>query len=140
MKNITIYTLMIISLLIGCTKSEKRSNQCEEIIISNGSFEDRGLVIDQLSYQDGDLSMTVGYSGCTADHDLDLIWDGMILESNPPQVNLVVVDNEEIEACLAFFNQEECFDLTPLLDHLSGEDRLILNLSQSTSTSLFIDL
>jgi hypothetical protein len=140
MKNNAIFIILIFSLFLSCSKDDTNSSDCESLIVSNGSFEDKGLVIDSIEFNGVEIKLKVGYSGCTNDHDIDLIWDGLVLETNPPQVNLLVVDNEDLEECLAFFVQEECYDLSSLLDQITSEDQMILNFYQDSTISILIDL
>lgn len=124
--------LVIAAFFIACEKTE--DSNCETLITDVSDFNVSGLAVDSLSYMNGELSMKVGYSGCNNDHDIDLIWDGFLLESFPLQASILVVDNNQDELCQAFFIQEECFDMRPLLDALPDGEEVILRFMQSTTS------
>lgn len=65
------------------------------------------------------LKFNVGFSGCQPDHVFSLWMTGGIMESYPPQANLVLV-HETAEACDAAWQGEYLFDLTPLARFFHG--------------------
>jgi hypothetical protein len=76
------------------------------------------------------LKLKVGFSGCQPEHPFSLWMTGGIMESLPPQVNLVAV-HELAEDCDAAFMGVRHFDLDPLADRYLegyGPGVLILNL------------
>ncbi|MCP4574094.1 MAG: hypothetical protein GY838_17170 [bacterium] len=75
------------------------------------------------------LGFGVSFSGCQPEHDFSLWMSGGIMESMPPQVNIVLV-HETAEECDAAFSGEYLFDLRPLADLVRqayGPSTLILN-------------
>lgn len=76
------------------------------------------------------LRMHVGFSGCQPDQLFTLYASGGFMESEPPQINVVLVHEVE-EDCDAWFEDELVFDLMPLWDEymrLYGPGVLMLNL------------
>jgi len=59
------------------------------------------------------LRLHVGFSGCQPDQPFTLYASGAFMESNPPQVNVVLRHDVE-EDCDAWFEDELLFDLHPL--------------------------
>ncbi|MBK8232359.1 MAG: hypothetical protein IPK72_17685 [Candidatus Eisenbacteria bacterium] len=58
--------------------------------------------------------MTVGFGGCTIDHEFGLYMSGGFRESNPVQARLVLGHDAHDENCDAWFVRTLSFDLTPL--------------------------
>ncbi len=82
------------------------------------------------------LRMHVGLSGCQPDHPFSLWMSGGFMESEPVQVNIVLV-NELEEDCDAWFERELEFDLGPLQEaymQAYGPGELVLNLIQPDGT------
>jgi len=76
------------------------------------------------------LRMHVGFSGCQPDHPFTLWASGGFMESEPPQINVVLVHDVE-EECDAWFEDELVFDLMPLWHEYMrayGPGVLMLNL------------
>ena len=76
------------------------------------------------------LKMHVGYSGCGPEQDTSLYMSGGIMESYPPQANIVFV-KEHNDECDAYWTTDHFFDIAPLADRYFeayGPGILILNL------------
>lgn len=79
--------------------------------------------------EDDRMGFEVGYSGCNQWHHFGLWMSGGFMESNPVQVDIVLV-HYTAEACDAAFTGEYLFDLLPLAEefrHLYGPGTLLLN-------------
>lgn len=64
---------------------------------------------------EGILTLTVGFSGCQADHPLALYLVGGFMESIPVQARLILSHDDRGETCDAFFTRTVSFDLNPIL-------------------------
>jgi len=76
------------------------------------------------------LRLHVGFSGCQPDHPFTLYASGGFMESQPPQINVVLVHEIE-EDCDAYFEDELLFDLYPLWERYLeayGPGVLMMNL------------
>ena len=62
------------------------------------------------------LHFTVDYSGGSTPHTYQVYWDGMTLESSPPQVNFTLVDNRNGDEGKALTSQEVRLDLSELAE------------------------
>ena len=86
-----------------------------------------------VSMEDRDIiSLHVGYSGCGPEHPMTLYAVGGFMESMPPQLNLVLV-NEINEDCDAYWTETPRFSLLPVFDSYRegyGPGELVLNLIQ----------
>lgn len=84
------------------------------------------MFVEAISIDDGCLQLNLGYSGCNSGHDISLITNGYVAESQPPQVQFRMIDNTT-QLCQAAFLDSTSYDLTPLEDVLffEGAVRLI---------------
>jgi hypothetical protein len=76
------------------------------------------------------LHLRVGFSGCQPDHPFALYAVGGFMESEPPQIDLVLVHELE-EDCDAWFQRGLVFDMSPLYERYLdayGPGELIMNL------------
>lgn len=68
------------------------------------------------------LAMRVGFSGCSPDHPLRLYMVGGLMESFPPQAQLLLSHDDRGELCDAYFERDLNFDLWPILHLTRGPD------------------
>ena len=61
------------------------------------------------------LRLRVGYSGCSADHPLQLYMVGGFMESYPVQARILLDHNSRDELCRAYFERDLVFDMRPIL-------------------------
>lgn len=66
------------------------------------------------------LCATVEYGGGCEQHDFHLLVDEAIMESYPPQVNVMLTHNDHGDMCDALLTSTVGFDLTPLKEHLQA--------------------
>ena len=79
-----------------------------------------GISISAHTIEDNCLTLTLGYSGCSDGHKIDMITGGDVAESFPVQITFKLKDNDP-QSCLAFFTQDYIFDLGSLDVVLSTE-------------------
>jgi hypothetical protein len=89
-----------------------------EIILFD-DFKDMPLITDPATIGDvrieGDIIyLSVGFSGCTRDHDFALYGLTGFMESYPVQAAVYLSHDGKGEVCDAYFIKELRFDLTPL--------------------------
>ena len=73
-----------------------------------------GFDIKSTSLAGDVLSVIVSFGGGCKAHDFKLFWDGTSLETNPPQVTLVLAHDGHGDTCEAFVTRTLTFDLAPL--------------------------
>lgn len=66
------------------------------------------------------LHVTVRYGGGCKKHDFKLLWDGAILKSIPPKVNLYIIHNDRGDTCRALITEELQFRLSDLINSPTG--------------------
>ena len=126
-----IIPVFISGLMLFTSCSKEDTSTCNDLVVSNGSFEDRQESISNLSYEDGILSMTITYNKCSVVHDFDLIWEGAFNESLPVQAGLIISDNNDPELCNAIGSDDYCFDIKPILDELESGEQVTLRFYQT---------
>ena len=91
---------------------------CKPILIDESLFNDSdfatgGLV--EYSLEGDCLSVQIGLGGCSPDHTIEMVTDGVLLESFPPKLVFKFVDKNP-ELCLAYFVLERQYDLRAIAD------------------------
>ena len=127
------FLFFLVLLTLSCDKvhmpygdEEVSMPECEEILISNSTFQDlmpNQATVIELSIEDDCLAVKLGIGGCDVDHMLNMISDGGIDESFPPQISFDFQD-ENPQDCEAYFEVDRQFDLSPIRD-LVEEDVII---------------
>ncbi len=82
--------------------------------------------ISAVSIADGCLDLSVQASGGCEEHEMQLTWNGAIMESFPPQVNLVVHYDTRDDPCDSLVTTSERFRLKRV--QLKGTRTVILNI------------
>lgn len=119
----TLLSVLFLFLLIACGDN----NECgESVVISESRYRQRTVQDSLLAIRsidlDGDcLTLTIGYSGCSQGHDIDLLTAGDVAESLPVQVTFRLNDKNGREACQAYFEESYEFDLHPFTEMLTSE-------------------
>lgn len=117
--------LFCVSLMaISCNKTDENpKNDCIQIMKvgqdtnPNNAY---SIFVHSLDINSGCLEMELGFSGCDANHEIDLLTQGSFAESNPPQLLLFFKDHNE-QDCDAYFKEDFSFDLE-LVDELLGDE------------------
>lgn len=79
------------------------------------------------------LTMTVRYGGGCEDHEFELYWDGLFMESHPLQVRLSLSHNSNGDMCRALLTDELYFDLSLIKTkhrefYRTGQGTVIINI------------
>ncbi len=61
------------------------------------------------------LRLRIGFSGCSGDHPIRLFAGGQFAETSPEQTWALLSHDSRGELCLAYFEEERVFDLSPLI-------------------------
>ncbi len=116
------YLVLLFLALASCAKSDEPSN-CPSIIINSEISNDTTetyINIDTIKVVDHCLVLTLGYSGCDENHDIDVLTTGILAESSPPQLVMVIRDNTQ-QFCLAYFTKEYSYDLDKIDDIIKDD-------------------
>ena len=110
---------------------------CAPIVISHEIYQDldpNQASVSEVSIDGDCLIVKLGVSGCDSDHIINMISDGGIAESNPPQITFDFLDKNP-QVCLAFFMIERHFDLAAIRDLI--EDDIIIRFRNSEFSILY---
>jgi hypothetical protein len=72
------------------------------------------LTVERVTLEGDTLILEVTHAGGCVEHEYGLAWDGLFLESDPPQVNLVPLHDARGDACKALIQKTLAFDLSLL--------------------------
>ena len=134
--NIFVKGILFTSFLI--VVSCQKEAGCEAMKISNGSFPDQKIAINDSNYDGENLNINITYQGCEKNYDFDLIWDGSIAESLPVQTSLLVVSNQPIDhSCTTLVEKELCFDIIALFTK-SKEEKIRVRFYQNPNIDILI--
>ena len=114
-------------------------NNCRDILISESKFQEidyNQASILEYEIIDDCLKVKLGVGGCDEDHEIDLITDGGINESLPPQITFVFKDND-LQPCNAYFQIDREFDLTPIRTSLGLDEDVYLTFQLSDDKILY---
>ncbi|TCO10492.1 hypothetical protein [Natronoflexus pectinivorans] len=119
---------------ISCSKDEEKETTSDEKISlttvksSNSDFfniknNSSGATSDpfeilEVSFEDGLIKITVGYSGGCETHHFTLTWDEMMRSSNPPIMHLILTHDANNDFCDAYITETLYFPLENILDSI----------------------
>jgi len=122
---------------MSCTEDDMRPLADSNVLIDRDAYTSAGtddLLINSLDIK-GDL-LTINFSagGCDGKSwEVRLIDSGALMESNPPQRNLILSLKNE-EGCEAYITKEVVFDISEL--KVKG-DRVWLNINNANHGTLY---
>lgn len=105
-------------------------SETPEVQVGEPPRESDGLTIQDASIDGERLTIQVRYSGGCEDHEFGLFWDGLIIETLPGSVDLVLFHDANNDLCEALKGETLVFDLSPLGGgplrvHLDGFDDVL---------------
>ena len=109
-----IFTLFVFS---SCSDTENL-NSCDPVVFDQSKFNEEGHYgINLIDYSliDNCLKVTLGISGCSADHRIEMISDGAEAPSFPTVIFCDFYDYDP-ELCEAYFTVEREYDVSPIQD------------------------
>ena len=119
-----VFICLFLFLAISCSNNDAdTSNSCVPILIDDSKFnstENDVVNLLEFTLEGYCLKVNLGVSGCDANHIIDMVYDGSILESFPPQVIFDFYDNNP-QQCEAYFEIERKYDLSSLLNSSTDE-------------------
>ena len=119
-----VFYCLLLSLLISCSDSDKPiDGTCVPIVIDQSIFNDSDFLpanLIEYSLDENCLMVTLSVGGCDGNHDIDMVTDGAIAESDPPQITFDFRDNTP-QSCYALFQLERSFDLTKISELIEGD-------------------
>ncbi len=126
--------------LLGCNASKEvaKASCTNTVVINAEQYEQinttNGLVINSLKIEGDCLKVSYSSSGCSAETwELQLIDSGAILESLPPQRNLVFSFKNE-EMCQAYFTKEATFNISSIKEQ---DGKVWLNIKNTDKRILY---
>jgi|GEM_PF-1401623 len=121
---------MLAFLIFSCTSKDCCVElTCEYNIITDGIVYDNGIVdsgtkIKNVGLNGNCLEVEFQYGGGCAEHEIQLVWNGALAESFPPQAWLKVIHDNQ-DPCDALLTKTYSYDLSeaftkPVILHLDG--------------------
>jgi hypothetical protein len=91
--------------------------------------------LNQISFYNDILSISVSYSGGCQDHSFELIWNEQFFESSAVQADLFLIHNNNDDVCEAYITEKLNFDISELInnyiDSYQNRDSFIINVHDS---------
>jgi hypothetical protein len=134
-----VFLCLLIFLAFSCSDSDSNpSDSCIPVIFNESKFnsaQNFGVNLEEFSIDGSCLSVKLGVSGCDDDHTLEMVSDGSIAESLPPQITFDFYDKNP-QACQAYFIVEREYDLSPIKELY--EDEIIIRFRNSDKSLVYI--
>jgi hypothetical protein len=132
LKLIAHFLLVIaVGLLLGCQKNSSTSNNLDENLLSLKDGASTNIIIDETEFnstnsdpytisnacvESGSLKLTVCYRGGCGTARFDLLTNGVFMESNPVQLD-VLLSFADNDPCEKIIQRKLSFDLSNLAEH-----------------------
>ena len=124
-----VYLVMMLLLLTfsACTKEETDQN-ASRIILTNdqaafytiasnrSSLNSDPFDLKSIIFKGDNVEVNVAYAGGCKRHSFEVIWNGAIIKTNPPSIDLVIKHNANGDACEAYITEKLTFSLTDLVE------------------------
>ncbi len=85
------------------------------------------------------MQLIVNYSGCSADHEFDLYWDGGVTPTPPGTVQMVLHQLKEGIICQAYLTDTLYFDLSVLATTAPELDSITVTTGEFSAITLPLD-
>src|SRR5262245_43390017 len=118
----TILPLLI--LVLGCA-SEKPDSDTITLGRCSESTRSDPFARGNVSFDSGDLLVEVQFSGGCARHSFAMCWDGAVIDTQPPTIDLLMTHDAHGDSCESLSLQDVRVDITPLIEVV--HDRTYLN-------------
>jgi hypothetical protein len=126
-----VFLCLFVFLAFSCSNSDSEpsdliSDNCVPVIFDNSKFnspENFGVNLDEYSINGSCLTVKLSFSGCDNDHTIEMVSDGAIAESEPPQITFDFYDQKQ-QDCEAYFTVDREYDLSPIQE--LNEGRIII--------------
>lgn len=70
------------------------------------------VTVSSVAVSGDSLELEASVGGGCGDHEFQLCWDGSVMESDPPQVNVFLIHDGNGDSCEAELTEELSFDLS----------------------------
>ena len=130
--------ILLLGLATNCDSVNLKQSDCDaEIIVDNNLF--TNAPNDSFNFVDIEiiqncLKFTIEYGGGCGDIELKLISSEMVMESNPPQIDVRFSLKDE-DNCKANIRKEILFNLTPIHELINNQ--VILNIKNWDEAILY---
>lgn len=141
MKKSVIFLVFVISVFLFSCEIQEDANLSENIqyttdslTYSNalqGNFESDAFFLNTTQREGDILYIEVSYSGGCEMHQFNVIWDGVIYYSEPPQAYIVLTHSANNDACEAFIEETLTIDLKQVFGENYSDDLKLIILNGS---------
>jgi hypothetical protein len=83
--------------------------------------------VELLSINEDELQVMVSYGGGCETHEWELCWDGALMTSSPPQVELSLGHNANNDGCFAIISEFLQFDVSTLQNSISSGNSITIH-------------
>ena len=119
-----VFICLFVVLAFSCSTSDSDStDSCKPVVFDDSKFsssDNFGANLIEYTISGSCLSVKLGVSGCDDDHTLEMVSNGSILKTNPPQMTFDFYD-ENPQLCLAYFTVDRKFDLSKIKELHDGK-------------------
>lgn len=119
-----VFLCLFVFFAFSCNNSDSElPSDCVPIVLDGSKFnsaQNFGTNLTEFTIDDDCLMVKLGISGCDDNHILEMVSDGSIAESFPPQITFDFYDQNP-QDCEAYFIVERAFDLSPIKALVDGE-------------------
>jgi len=86
------------------------------------------------------VEITVSYPGGCAPHTFEIVWDGTVIYTNPPQINIAIIHDDNGDSCEAYITEVLRFKLDSLIGTAVGGEVTIGGYSSwdTSDTSVYV--
>ena len=136
LKHLHMSFMFVVIFLIASCKDDNLS--CPSLTIHTATPSNSG---DSYSFQmvnvvNNCLHLIVSYGGGCANHDFEMRWNGALMESMPPQAQLILYHNGNQDLCDAIISEHLFFDLNEL-DPTHSYETIIVHLQNHPNSLSF---
>ena len=134
-----VFLCLFVFLVFSCSDSDPDSSDtCVPVIFNDSKFNSTlnfGVNLNEYTIKESCLTVKLGISGCDDDHTIEMVSDGSIAESFPPQITFDFYDQNP-QDCEAYFIVEREYDLSPIIELYDGE--IIIRFRNNDKSITFI--
>ncbi|MEI6048948.1 MAG: NigD-like C-terminal domain-containing protein [Bacteroidota bacterium] len=129
-------TLLLVA-IFSCDKEIKNEQDPSEIILKKGlndysvavanrsSIGSDPFELKNIEYTGDSVKLIVSYSGGCNKHSFEFIWNEVISNSNPPEIDLIIQHESNGDACKAIITETLSVAINDLLDSLTFENMTV---------------
>lgn len=134
MKAPVYFLMMLLVAFSACTKQVADDKNSSRVTLTNDASVYAAVAADRSStisdpfdlksvtLKDDSVEVTVAYSGGCKQHSFDVIWNGAVAKTNPPEISLFIKHHANDDACETYVTEKLTFSLTNLTGSISYPD------------------